>query len=58
LLLDKTFRDGFAALASLSLAFDAWMFQTQLSDLVDLLRAFPQTTSVPLGEVTSRRIMT
>src|SRR3954454_14929817 len=36
LLLDKTFREGFAALAPLGLAFDAWMFQTQLSDLVDL----------------------
>jgi predicted TIM-barrel fold metal-dependent hydrolase len=46
LLLDKTFREGFAALASLSLTFDAWMFQTQLSDLVDLARAFPQTTIV------------
>jgi predicted TIM-barrel fold metal-dependent hydrolase len=46
LLLDKTFREGFAALAPLGLAFDAWMFQTQLSDLVDLARAFPETTIV------------
>jgi len=46
LLLDKGFREGFATLAPLRLAFDAWMFQTQLGDLVDLARAFPQTTIV------------
>jgi predicted TIM-barrel fold metal-dependent hydrolase len=46
LLLDKTFREGFATLAPLSLTFDAWMFQTQLADVVDLARAFPQTTIV------------
>jgi predicted TIM-barrel fold metal-dependent hydrolase len=46
LLLDKSFREGFATLAPLGLAFDAWMFQTQLGDLVDLARAFPQTTIV------------
>jgi len=46
LLLDKNFREGFAALAPLGLAFDGWMFQTQLDDLVDLARTFPQTTIV------------
>ena len=46
LLLDKGFREGFATLTPLRLAFDAWMFQTQLGDLVDLARAFPQTTIV------------
>jgi L-fuconolactonase len=46
LLLDKSFREGFAALAALGLTFDAWMFQTQLSDLVDLARAYPQVTIV------------
>jgi L-fuconolactonase len=46
LLLDKSFREGFATLAPLSLTFDAWMFQTQLGDVVDLARAFPQTTIV------------
>jgi L-fuconolactonase len=46
LLLDKNFREGFASLAPLGLAFDGWMFQTQLDDLVDLARAFPQTTIV------------
>jgi L-fuconolactonase len=46
LLLDKSFREGFAVLAPLGLAFDGWMFQTQLEDLADLARAFPQTTIV------------
>ena len=46
LLLDKRFREGFAALAALGLAFDAWMFQTQLKALVDLARAFPHATIV------------
>jgi L-fuconolactonase len=46
LLLDSSFREGFAVLAPLSLSFDAWMFQTQLNELVDLARAFPQTTIV------------
>jgi predicted TIM-barrel fold metal-dependent hydrolase len=46
LLLDNNVREGFAALAPLGLAFDGWMFQTQLDDLVDLARAFPQTTIV------------
>ena len=46
LLLDKTFREGVATLAGFNLAFDAWMFQTQLGDLVDLARAMPITTMV------------
>jgi predicted TIM-barrel fold metal-dependent hydrolase len=40
------FREGFATLEVLGLTFDAWLFQTQLKDLVDLARAFPQTTIV------------
>jgi predicted TIM-barrel fold metal-dependent hydrolase len=43
---DKNFREGFAALTSLDLAFDAWMFQTQLDDAIDLAHAFPQTRIV------------
>ena len=46
LLLDKSFREGFAALVALDLAFDGWMFQTQLGDLADLARAFPQARIV------------
>jgi predicted TIM-barrel fold metal-dependent hydrolase len=44
--LDKSFREGFAALVGLDLAFDAWVFQTQLGDVVDLARAFPQARIV------------
>jgi len=46
LYLDKSFREGFAALVSLDLTFDAWAFQTQLSDVADLARAFPQARIV------------
>ena len=46
LLLDPAWRKGFAALAPLGLSFDAWMFQTQLGELVDLARAFPDTRIV------------
>jgi predicted TIM-barrel fold metal-dependent hydrolase len=46
LLLDKSFREGFANLAPLGLTFDGWMFQTQLKDLADLARTFPETTVV------------
>jgi L-fuconolactonase len=43
LLLQPAFREGFATLAPLGLSFDAWVFNTQLEELVDLARAFPQT---------------
>jgi predicted TIM-barrel fold metal-dependent hydrolase len=43
LLLDKTFREGFACLAPLSLSFDAWLFHPQIGELADLARAFPDT---------------
>jgi L-fuconolactonase len=46
LYLDKNFREGFAALVALGLTFDAWAFQTQLDDVVDLARAFPQARIV------------
>jgi predicted TIM-barrel fold metal-dependent hydrolase len=46
LLLDKSFREGFAALTALGLTFDAWVFQTQLGDVADLARAFPQAAIV------------
>jgi predicted TIM-barrel fold metal-dependent hydrolase len=55
LLLDKTFRAGFARLAALGLSLDAWVFHSQLADVVDLARAFPQASIVsvhcggPLG---------
>src|ERR1700755_3005399 len=43
LLLDATFRKGFACLAPLGLSFDAWLFHPQLNEFVDLARAFPDT---------------
>ena len=46
LLLDPTFRKGFACLAPLSLSFDAWLFHPQISELADLARAFPDTKIV------------
>ena len=63
LLLDSTFRKGFACLAPLGLSFDAWLFQPQIGDLADLARAFPDTRIVldhcggpiGLGSYASRR---
>ncbi len=55
LLLNPKFREGFACLKKYGLSFDAWMFHTQLLDLVDLARSFPDTTMIldhvgtPLG---------
>jgi L-fuconolactonase len=46
LLRDKTVREGFAQLAPLGLSFDAWLYHTQLGDVIDLARAFPQTPIV------------
>ncbi len=43
LLLDATFREGFACLAPLGLSFDAWLFHPQIGELIDLARAFPDT---------------
>jgi predicted TIM-barrel fold metal-dependent hydrolase len=44
--MDRAWRDGFAALAPLNLSFEAWMFHSQLGDLIDLARAFPETKIV------------
>ena len=46
LLLDTTFREGFACLAPLDLSFDAWLFHPQIGELTDLARAFPDTRIV------------
>jgi predicted TIM-barrel fold metal-dependent hydrolase len=46
LLLDLTFRKGFACLAPLGLSFDAWLFHPQIPELTDLARAFPETRIV------------
>jgi predicted TIM-barrel fold metal-dependent hydrolase len=55
LLSEPGFRRGFARLQPLGLAFDAWIYHTQLQELVDLADRFPHTTIVvnhiggPLG---------
>jgi L-fuconolactonase len=46
LLMDPKLREGFARLAPLGLSFDAWMYHTQLGELVGLARAFPETPIV------------
>ncbi|MGE5157865.1 MAG: amidohydrolase family protein [Gemmatimonas sp.] len=46
LLLDPTFRNGFACLAPLNLSFDAWLFHPQIGELADLARSFPDTRIV------------
>jgi len=46
LLTDRHVREGFARLAPLGLSLDAWMYHTQLGELVDLARAFPETQIV------------
>ncbi len=40
------FREGFAELGKLGLSFDCWGYHTQLSEVVDLARAFPGVTIV------------
>jgi len=52
---DPRFRAGFASLGKRKLSFDAWLYHTQIHQLVDLARAFPETPIVlnhvggPLG---------
>jgi predicted TIM-barrel fold metal-dependent hydrolase len=46
LLLDSSFRRGFACIATLNLSFDAWLFHPQIGELTDLARAFADTKIV------------
>ena len=52
---DPAFRDGFSRLGKFGLSFDAWLYHTQIGELTDLARAFPETPIVidhvggPLG---------
>jgi L-fuconolactonase len=43
---DATFREGFAQLARLGLSFESWQYHPQLSDAIDLARAFPDTSII------------
>ena len=55
LMLDETFRQGFAELEAMGLNFDAWFFHHQLDEFTDLARTFPGVTIIldhfggPLG---------
>lgn len=55
LMMDDTFREGFAILGQMGLSFDAWFYHHQLPEFVDLARTFPDVTIVldhfggPLG---------
>lgn len=46
MLLDRTFREGFAQLEPMGLSFDAWVYHPQLPQLIDLADAFPDTSIV------------
>jgi L-fuconolactonase len=46
LMADKKFREGFARLSALNLSFDAWIYHTQIAELTDLARAFPNVPIV------------
>ena len=46
LLLDAKFRAGFARLSRYGLSFDSWNYHTQIPELTDLARTFPETTIV------------
>ncbi len=43
LMLDSTFRAGFARLQTYVLSFEAWLYYHQLPELASLARAFPET---------------
>ena len=43
LLLDRAFRDGTVCLGKLGLSLDIWIFHTQISELLDLAKAVPET---------------
>lgn len=54
-LLDPKFREGYAKLADYEMTFEGWVYHTQISELTDIARAFPETTIIfnhlggPLG---------
>jgi predicted TIM-barrel fold metal-dependent hydrolase len=43
LMADRSFREGFAALAPLNLSFDAWLYHPQIAEVTALAQAFPGT---------------
>jgi len=45
-MMDSAFRQGFALLSRYGLSYDAWAFFTQLGDVLDLAKSFPDTPIV------------
>ena len=60
LLLDPAFRRGYTHLRTYGLSFEGWVYHTQIAELTNLAKAFPDTTIVfnhlggPLGVDSSR----
>jgi L-fuconolactonase len=46
IMLDRKWREGYSCLKEYGLSFDAWLYFTQLPELLDLARAFPDTTII------------
>src|SRR5438067_8197097 len=46
LVLDSNFRRGYAYLRSYGLTFEGWVYHTQIGELTDLAKTFPDTTIV------------
>src|SRR5437867_3554438 len=45
-LLDPAFRRGYAYLRTYGLTFEGWVYHTQIAELTDLAKAFPDTTII------------
>jgi predicted TIM-barrel fold metal-dependent hydrolase len=45
-LLDPSFRKGYAHLRTYGLSFEGWIYHTHIADLADLARTFPDTTII------------
>lgn len=45
-LLEPSFREGYAHLRTYGLTFEGWVYHTHIGDLTDLARAFPDTTII------------
>ena len=43
IMLDRKWREGYSCLKEYGLSFDAWLYFTQLPELLDLARSFPDT---------------
>src|SRR3989441_3108163 len=63
LLLDSNFRRGYAHLRTYGLTFEGWVYHTQIGELADLAKTFPDTTiifnhlggPIGVGQYTGRR---